>query len=57
MEIYKIYDDQIYDLKIYYDIDFSFSYINEVVVYILIFLQLLIFNGISKNLGYNVEKR
>ena len=56
MQILKVFDEELYDMNIYLDIDFSFSYIDERVVYILIFFQLLIFIGISKNLGYNVKK-
>ena len=56
MQLYKFFDDDIFDLKIYIGLDFNFVYIDELVVYILIFLQLLIFIVISKNLGYNVKK-
>lgn len=56
INIFRIFDDEIYDLKVYLDVDFSFFYIDYIVMYILIFLQLVVFIGISKNLGYNVKK-
>ena len=56
MQVSKLFNEYIYDFKVYYEISFSFAFVDEAIVYILIFMQLLIFIGISKNLGYNVRK-
>jgi len=53
----SILDEKFFDLKIYFDISYSFYYVDDVVVYILLFLQFISFIAFSKNLGYNAVKK
>ena len=64
-QIIELLNEQIYDMKIYLDIEFSFYMVDSFILYSLSFMHLLLFIStrfvnfkiLSKNLGYNVLKK